>query len=58
MNIDTVREELQQRMKNLILSTCNTIGCKNCPYKFPEDENGAKCQSDLLQQQIIKLEEL
>ena len=49
-------EDLRQRMKDLIIGTCNTVGCKDCPYKFPKDEDGNTCQSGFLQQQISAIE--
>lgn len=44
-------EDLRIRMKDLILNTCNTIGCLNCPYKYTTG-----CASDDLQDEIIRLE--
>lgn len=41
-------EIIRDRLKNLIVSTCNTIGCENCPYKWDKDSDGNSCQSDYL----------
>lgn len=46
------KEELELRLKSVILSTCNTVGCKDCPLKWPKDEDGNKCQSDYLMMRI------
>lgn len=46
------KEELELRLKYVILSTCNTVGCKDCPLKWPEDDDGNKCQSDYLMMRI------
>lgn len=42
-------ESIRERMRDLIKTTCNTIGCKNCPNKWGKDEQGNSCTSDYLQ---------
>ena len=45
------RDELHLRLKNLILNTCNTIGCKDCGLNY---EGG--CSATDLQDRIYKEE--
>lgn len=47
--------QVRERLKNLILNTCNTIGCKDCPFKWEEDSDGNACQSDYLMHQEFLL---
>ena len=44
-------KELREKLKNIILYTCNEIGCKNCDLKW---DNG--CSATDLQDKIISLE--
>ena len=44
-------DALQESFRVLIVGTCNTIGCKECPYKW---EGG--CSSDEIQNRIYDLE--
>lgn len=44
-------EQLEERLRQLIHSTCNTIGCAECPYKW---DGG--CSSDELQNRIFDAE--
>lgn len=39
-------EDLNERLKNVILSTCNTIGCKDCGLKW---NDGKDCSATDLQ---------
>lgn len=32
--IEGNKEELQQRLRNIVLYTCNKVGCKNCDLKW------------------------
>lgn len=36
MNQKKEIDELRLRLKNVILETCNKIGCKNCDLKWKE----------------------
>jgi hypothetical protein len=42
---------LEDRFKDLILNTCNKIGCDKCGYKY---DGG--CSSTILQDKIMELE--
>lgn len=44
-------QELRDRLRNVIVGTCNTIGCKDCDLKW---DNG--CQAEELEDQIWKIE--
>lgn len=48
-------EELRERSKNLIIGTCNTIGCGNCGLEWEED-GVKKCSSTELESEIYELE--
>lgn len=41
-------ESIRARMKDLIIGTCNVIGCDNCPSKWEKDSDGNSCSSDYL----------
>ena len=43
---------LESDLKELILGTCNTVGCKDCDKKYLD---GERCQSDILQDRIFEL---
>ena len=45
-------KELEQRLKNIIHTKCNTVGCKNCDLSW---ENG--CSATELQNKIQEVEE-
>lgn len=49
--LDKVRDQL----KDLIINTCNKIGCDNCPYKWDRDEDGNACRSDFLMMEEAEL---
>lgn len=44
-------KELQERLRNIILNTCNKIGCKDCGLKW-----GGGCSATELQNSIDSLE--
>ena len=44
-------KDLRERSRNIILNTCNTIGCKDCDLKW---EGG--CASSELENKIADLE--
>ena len=44
-------EDLRDRLKNVIVNTCNTIGCDNCDLKWPEG-----CSATELQNKIHDIE--
>lgn len=45
-------KELEDRLRNVIHSTCNSIGCKNCDLKYDDG-----CSATDLQNEIADLEE-
>lgn len=49
-------DQIRIEMKDLILNTCNTIGCDNCRMKWPKDEDGNSCRSDYLMMKKYELE--
>ena len=51
MNESVELTELRNRSRNIILNTCNTIGCKDCDLKW---EGG--CASSELENKIADLE--
>ena len=44
-------EELRETSRNLIINTCNIIGCKDCAYKW---EGG--CSSTEIEARIMEIE--
>jgi hypothetical protein len=47
--------ELNDRLRAVIIGTCNTIGCEGCDLKW--SENGKeKCSATELQGQIMDIE--
>lgn len=44
--------ELHKRLKNIILNTCNKIGCKNCDLKWDDK----RCQAMDVQDQLFEAE--
>jgi len=51
MSVEIEIKELRDRSRNIILNTCNTIGCKDCDLKW---EGG--CASSELESKIMDLE--
>lgn len=49
-------DEVRADMRRLILNTCNTIGCTDCPFKWEKDSDGNKCRSDYLMMKESELE--
>lgn len=47
--------DLNDRLKNVILGTCNTIGCDNCGLKWNE-RGKEKCSATELQGKIMDIE--
>lgn len=45
-------EQLQIRLRHVILNTCNVIGCKNCDLKWDDS-----CSATDLQNRIDEAEE-
>ena len=43
-------ETIRARIKTLITTNCNPVGCHLCSMKWPKDEDGNSCQSDYLMQ--------
>ena len=44
-------EDLQERLRNVILNTCNVVGCKDCGLKWDDG-----CSATELQNNIDSLE--
>jgi len=51
MSIEIEIKELKDRSRNIILNTCNTIGCKDCSLKWDDG-----CASVELENKIADLE--
>lgn len=49
-------DDLRARLGNVILETCNKIGCSRCDLKW-EDDVGPGCAAIDLQDQIADLED-
>ncbi len=48
-------EQLRQRQRDLIIGTCNKLGCGNCGLEW--EENGSKrCSSTELESRIMDIE--
>ncbi|EIO4560701.1 hypothetical protein LQM11_001257 [Vibrio parahaemolyticus] len=45
------KEELQDRLKNVITGTCNTVGCDNCGLKW---DGG--CSANDLQEKLMDID--
>lgn len=50
--MNTELESLHERLKDVIVNTCNTIGCKDCSLKWGDGE----CSATSLQDKIMELE--
>lgn len=50
--MSTELEGLHQRLKDVIVNTCNTVGCKDCILKWGNGE----CSATSLQNKIMELE--
>ncbi len=48
-------DELQVRLKNVIVGTCNSVGCKDCDLKW-HDGDEQKCSATELQGEIMDIE--
>ena len=44
-------DNLRERLKDVIINTCNTVGCKDCDLKW-----GDECSATDLQNKIMKIE--
>ena len=44
-------DNLRDRLRNVIVGTCNTIGCKDCDLKWDKG-----CSASELQEQVMELE--
>ena len=49
-------EDLRSRLKNIIMNTCNKIGCENCGLKFNSDNGSGECSATDLHERIHILE--
>jgi hypothetical protein len=51
------RELLNMRLKNIIETQCDSIGCNNCSYKHYDEQNEEDgCEATKLNLEVIKLE--
>lgn len=48
-------EDLRKRQKDLILGTCNKLGCGNCGLEW-EEGSVKKCSSGELESEIYEIE--
>lgn len=51
MNNEIEIKQLRERSRDIIINTCNTIGCKDCGLKW-----GGGCASSELEGKITELE--
>jgi len=51
MNKDTEIKNLNDRLRNVIVNTCNKVGCKDCGLKWDDG-----CSATELEIQIMDLE--
>ena len=49
--------DLNDRLREVILGTCNTVGCKDCDLKWGDSWENQSCSSVELQNKIYDLEE-
>ena len=54
--LDNLKESLRARLKNVIVNTCNKIGCDNCSLKFNLDAKSGECSATDLERKIEILE--
>ncbi len=54
MNKQTELEDLRIRLKDVIVNTCNTKGCKDCWLKF--NDGSGDCSATDLEGRIMDLE--
>lgn len=50
-------EDLQSRLKNVILNTCNTIGCDNCDLRWDGGCSALDLQDKIADEEILKEKE-
>lgn len=46
--------DLESRLKNIIINTCNKIGCDNCGLSWKENGN-VKCSATELESKIFDI---
>lgn len=46
-------QRLENKLRNVILGTCNVIGCRNCPLEKDVDGD---CEATFLQNAITRIE--
>jgi hypothetical protein len=51
----TELDDLNRRLTNVIINTCNQIGCDNCDLKWEEDGR-EQCSATSLQDKIFNIE--
>ena len=49
-------DSLKKRLKNVIVNTCNKVGCGNCGLKFNLDAKSGECSATDLERKIDILE--
>lgn len=52
--------DLRSRLKDVIVNTCNKIGCANCDLKFDANNVGGECAATDLENRIhlIRVEQI
>ena len=50
-------DDLRDRLKSVILSTCNTIGCKDCDLKWTESCSALELDSKIRELEIKKIKD-
>lgn len=53
MNQNSEIKDLEDRLRNVILNTCNTIGCADCGLSW---NDGKDCSATELQSKIMKIQ--
>jgi len=51
MNTNDELKQLQLKIKNVITTYCDSIGCKDCPVKYGDKE----CEATILQGKEMEL---
>lgn len=51
------KEDLQARLKSVIIGTCNKIGCKNCDLKFEGGCSAIELESRIMDIELMEIDE-
>lgn len=49
-------EDLHFRLKNIIINTCNKIGCKDCDLKWDNSCSATELQNKILDEELLELD--